>query len=81
MKILFDETDTLEDIRKGKEFLDSLENKETNQKQLTTNRPEVCNKCGKTIVDEDGHTTKDIIKYSKYKYKKIICPKCQKEEG
>lgn len=80
MKILFDETDTLEDIRKGKEFLDSLKNKSTDQTNLDT-KESVCSKCGKKIVDEYGHIAKDIIKFSKYKYKKIICPKCQKEEG
>jgi len=53
---------------------------DTNQKKLDIQDVQ-CSNCGKTIVDEDGHTAEDIIKFTKCKFKKILCPKCQKEES
>jgi len=52
---------------------------DANQTKLETQ--DVCSSCGKKIVDEEGHTAEDIIKFTNYKYKKILCPKCQKEES
>ena len=71
------------DEKELEEVLAFVRNKKSsdNTKQDKLPSESVCSKCGKAIVDEDGHTAVDIIKYSKYKYKKILCPKCQKEEG
>lgn len=81
MKLIIDETDTLEDIRKGHEFMQNLKQKEPNQSQLPQDKQEkkyYCNNpdCKKEIE-------KSVVAYclhsdNKDRFKgKVLCRECQ----